>query len=67
MALVIPCGFKESWELIRECFTVVVSETTGKSTLIIPRIAVELSGEGHADSLVNWILRDIDMAEGLGA
>ena len=52
--------------LERDDFTVEVDETTGRATLFFPIIRVELSGEGSADTLVTWILRDIDMAERLG-
>jgi len=65
MAKVIPS--LEGTDLTREDFTVVVSETTGKCTLVIPRIAVELSCEGYCDTLADWIFRDIDMGEGLGS
>ena len=47
----------------REDFSVIVDAGTGKCTLIIPSMAVDLSCEGNADTLVGWVLRDIDIAE----
>jgi len=47
-----------------EDFSVIVDTGTGKCTLIIPHMAVDLSCEAYADTLVRWVLKDIEMAEG---
>lgn len=51
--------------LTREDFTVIANEETGRYTLVIPRIAVELSCEAYCDGLAGWILEDIDISEKL--
>jgi hypothetical protein len=50
-------------ELNPESFTMVTDDSTGRVTLVIPRIAVSVSAESLADCLVSDILHVIDSYE----
>jgi len=67
MAAVVYADGNLSFPLGPEDFSVLENKTTGKFELLIPCMAVELSCEGYADTLVKWILRDIETAERLGS
>lgn len=55
--------YGDAEKLDRENFIVIYSELTGRHTLLIPAIAVEMSCEGYCDILARCILRDIETAE----
>lgn len=64
MAYVLPPD-GEVFNLAREDFTVLRNEDTGRYELVNTNIAVELSCESYCDALVDWIFRDIEVAEAL--
>ena len=65
MAQIVYADGNVSFPLDADAFSVFVNKETGKCELLIPCMEVELSCEGYADTLVKWILRDIDTAERL--
>ena len=63
MAYISSFDDSETSTLVKEDFTAVVEEETGRVTLIIPRIAVVLSSETWADFLVKDIFDGIEFYE----